>query len=136
MIIQANKISLNQGFSTGNLVTSMGKLLDRGISALMGGGGDGRSSSQAHSRSNSFAGDAVAVHTRGPSFSGSVGVSPSMTRSSSQHHMPEASNSTATPAANNGDQPKLISSLISKVTSIKNVVAPVTQGAAASSRYY
>lgn len=134
--IQTHKISLQHGF-TGNLVTSMGKLLDRGISALMGGGG-GEGKSQPHSRSSSIVGDITAtsgMHGRVPSFNGSIGgpsVSPvggTTPRLSTQHHhqsyhQQEPVQQQQQQQQSNDQQPKLLSSFMSKVASLKNVVAP------------
>ena len=50
----ARKITLSSSFSAGSIVSSVGKFLDRGISALMGG-------ERQHSRSNSFGAGAGAV---------------------------------------------------------------------------
>lgn len=113
--MQAHKISLSQGFNTGALVSSMGKLLDRGISALMG-GADGRSSSRNHSRSNSIVTD-MHAGPHGHVSGGEHHASPAMTRASSQHHLASGEG-----GQSQGDgQPKLLSSFMK---SIKNVVAP------------
>jgi len=129
------KISLGGSFTSGSLVSSVGKLLDRGISALMGGGDDKRAGS-IHSRSSSFAGDAVpgSIHSQHPRsvlHSGSVTPRSDSAAGGAPNVNPTLPQSAGGFAVGNGSdqsgQPKLLSNLMGKVASFKNLVAPLSQ---------
>jgi hypothetical protein len=121
--VQAHKIPLSQSFSAGSLVSSVGKLLDRGISALMGGGTEGKAAAGKHARSGSIVSDQGALshgmqpsqgsHMESPSSHGGAG--PGVARSGSSQQLAEVPQSSA---------PQLLSSLVSRVASLKNIVTP------------
>lgn len=117
----ARKVSLaGAQFNAGAIVSSVGKLLDRGISALMGG-------ERQHSRSSSFTTD---IGGGG----GGAGTLPGHSRRSSVTTLPSSplrmpTGATASGAVVHTDNshlqpPKLLSSFMNRVASFKSIVTP------------
>lgn len=122
----ARKVSLTAAFSAGAIVSSVGKLLDRGISALMGG-------ERQHSRTNSFTGDVMAGHSRRSSVATGPS-SPSANRAPTpppglsnfgNGGVSSAGAGAVSPSQEESyaSQPKLLSNLMSRVASLKSMVA-------------
>jgi hypothetical protein len=124
----ARKVSLSGAFiNAGTIVSSVGKLLDRGISALMGG-------ERQHSRSSSFTTDIGIGGGGGGTIAGHSRRSSVTTVPSSPLKMPATSAAAAAvqppplpqPHADDShlQPPKLLSNFMSRVASFKSIVTP------------
>jgi hypothetical protein len=139
---------LAHSFSAGTLVSSVGKLLDRGISALMGGDAKpapapahSRSSSsgfgpEAHAHAHAQPGAPYRSPTKGRAAGGPMGRPSSQQRAHDfgggggaasspppPHYQPQLQQPQAA-AAEPAPTPKLLSTFMSGVSSLKNMVAP------------
>jgi len=107
------KVALSGAFTPGSLVSSVSKFLDRGLNVLMG----GDSIKPAHSRSSSMNDGPQnwpgPTHSRGPSAVTSSGRA---TPPSGHHAEGDRVGGVA--------QPKLLSNLIGRVSSLKSLMAP------------
>jgi hypothetical protein len=125
----ARKVSLSGAFNAGAIVSSVGKLLDRGISALMG-------SERQHSRSSSFTtdiGGGGAGTLAGHSRRSSVTTVPSSPLKMPTGGAVAAASASATAGGDDAhlQPPKLLSNFMSRVASFKSIVTPEpTPGAA------
>jgi hypothetical protein len=135
----AHRVSLAHSFNAGALVSSVGKLLDRGLTALMGDGthsGQG-SAQQGHSRTSSFGAEPAPGHCAGQLPAAAM-PSPmvGLSRPSSQRSLQDAGPSSSPPrhpgAGGNAQQPKLLSSWMNRVSSLKNLVAPPAKAPSAA----